>query len=181
MQESAEYILSAEDAVLAGVSEFAVLPTSQIPFSMEVRKICEGNSCRSFGKRWSCPTARGSYEDGVRECLSYKNLIVFNTCYPIEDSFDLEGMETAMRDFKKVCDRVQDIVQAKRRRFLILSNESCFRCRECTYPDNPCRFPERLQPSIEGFGILVGELAKRAGIRYHNGTNTVTYFGGVLY
>ena len=63
----------------------------------------------------------------------------------------------------------------------ILSNESCGRCAECTYPDAPCRFPEELYHSIEGYGLNVSELAGQAGIRYMNGPSTVTFFGAVLY
>ncbi|MFQ6804175.1 MAG: DUF2284 domain-containing protein [Lachnospiraceae bacterium] len=34
--------------------------------------------------------------------------------------------------------------------FLILSNEGCDLCSECTYPEAPCRFPDRSHGSIEG-------------------------------
>lgn len=37
------------------------------------------------------------------------------------------------------------------------------------------------EKEIEGFGILVNILASAAGLNYLNGTNTVTYFGGVLF
>ena len=66
-------------------------------------------------------------------------------------------------------------------KLLILSNEGCMRCNTCTWPEEACRFPEELQPSIEGFGFVVSELAKQAGIPYMNGKNTVTFFGAVLY
>ena len=41
--------------------------------------------------------------------------------------------------------------------------------------------PERLFPSLEGFGINVTKLAAASGLRYNNGERTVTYFGMVLY
>ena len=41
--------------------------------------------------------------------------------------------------------------------------------------------PELLFPSVEGFGIHVGQLAQKAGLTYINGENTVTYFGVLLY
>ncbi|MBE6032659.1 MAG: hypothetical protein E7224_05645 [Clostridiales bacterium] len=46
-----------------------------------------------------------------------------------------------------------------------------------TVPDAPCRFPEELSPSVEGYGIFVTPLAKKAGIPYYGGPDTVTYFG----
>ncbi|HIV13348.1 MAG TPA: hypothetical protein IAA63_09455 [Candidatus Pullilachnospira stercoravium] len=53
-------------------------------------------------------------------------------------------------------------------------------CSECTYPEAPCRFPDRSHGSIEGYGIMVSDLANQAGINYINGANTVTYFGALL-
>ena len=65
--------------------------------------------------------------------------------------------------------------------YLLLSNEGCKRCEKCTYPDAPCRFPDKLFHSLEGYGFIVSELAKMAGISYINGENTVTYFGAVMF
>ena len=61
--------------------------------------------------------------------------------------------------------------------FLLLSNEGCARCGTCTWPDAPCRFPEELSPSVEGFGIMVYELAKSAGLVYRSSSESVRYFG----
>ena len=35
--------------------------------------------------------------------------------------------------------------------------------------------------SLEAYGIHVSKLAKAADMKYINGQNTVTYFGGVLF
>ena len=78
------------------------------------------------------------------------------------------------REFKELCDRLGESLE---RPFLLLSNEGCIRCKSCTYPDAPCRFPDKLYPSLEGYGILVTELAKKAGLNYNGGANTVSYFG----
>ena len=83
--------------------------------------------------------------------------------------------------FKKTVDQMADQVKQLTGGCLILSNEGCGRCKSCTYPDAPCRFPEKLYPSLEGFGFIVSELAAKAGIRYNNGSNTVTYFGAVFF
>ena len=64
---------------------------------------------------------------------------------------------------------------------LVLSTESCAVCEHCTYPDAPCRFPDRMFPSLEGFGILVTGLAEQCGIAFLNEHNLVTWFSLVLY
>jgi predicted metal-binding protein len=104
----------------------------------------------------------------LERCLEYDMALVFNAKYNLEDSFDYEGMRFGHSEFKKVCDKLADLVKEKLSDFLLLSNEGCMRCSECTYPYNSCRFPEMLFPSVEGFGIMVNMLAKSAKIKYIN-------------
>jgi predicted metal-binding protein len=66
-------------------------------------------------------------------------------------------------------------------RIMALSTEGCMVCKACAYPNQPCHFPERMFPAIEGFGINVMQLAKTARIRYYNGPNTVTYFSIIFF
>ena len=161
-----------------GITVFGWIRTADIVFSMEVRALCAGNLCRNYKKTWACPPAVGSPEKCRADCLRYDRALVFSAVYPLEDSFDYDGMTAGHRRFKEVCDALYAHLAPP---FLLLSNEGCRRCAACTYPDAPCRFPEMLFPSVEGYGILVSELAKSAGIRYTNGANTVTYFGMVCF
>lgn len=85
--------------------------------------------------------------------------------------------EMLRQDIQRAADPIrQEFPEA-----LILSNESCDRCKKCTWPDSPCRFPDKCFHSIEGYGFLVSELAQRAGIRYLHGPGSVTFFGAVFY
>ena len=163
-----------------GAERWGFLNTEEIPFDPQVRSYCEGNACRCYGTTWACPPAVGTPEDCRARCLSYRRMLVFSTAYPLAGPFDLEGMHRGLRAFKTVCDRVADRAKDIVPDFLLLSNESCFRCASCTYPHSPCRFPQKLFPSIEGYGILVVTLAKRAGIPY-GAPGVVTYFGGLLF
>lgn len=164
-----------------GIYQYGLIETKQIIFSKEVRSLCEGNVCRNYGTTWACPPAVGTIGECKEKCLKYDMALVFSAKYNLEDSFDYEGMIFGHNEFKKVCDKLADLVKDKLSDFLLLSNEGCMRCSECTYPYNPCRFPEMLFPSVEGFGIMVNELAKSANIKYINGENTVTYFGLLLF
>lgn len=164
-----------------GVSQCGLIAPAQIPFSPEVRTLCEGNVCRNYGTTWACPPAVGTFETCKAKCLSYRNALVFNQVFPLEDSFDFEGMRAGHAAFKETCDKLYALIKPQAGDFLLLSNEGCRRCEKCAYPDAPCRFPELLFPSVEGFGILVAGLAEAAGVHYINGPDTVTYFGVLLY
>ncbi len=164
-----------------GISQYGVIPSSDITFEEGIREICKGNACRLYGTTWACPPAVGTVEQCRERCLQYQKAMVFQAVYPLTDSFDFEGMMQGHASFKKLCDQLYLLVKAQTSSFLLLSNEGCNRCETCTYPESPCRMPERLFPSLEGYGINVARLAAKAGVRYHNGENTVTYFGMLLY
>ena len=165
----------------AGFQDSGVLETGALSFHREVRDTCEGNRCRGYGSSWACPPAVGSLEECRARVLGFEKMQLFSKAYLLADSMDFSAVGKAMRDFKDCALELGKQLRPKLPRLLILSNESCMRCQSCTWPDAPCRFPEELQPSIEGFGFIVSELAKQAGIPYMNGKNTVTFFGAVLY
>ena len=164
-----------------GIYQYGLIDTKQIIFSDEVRRLCEANVCRNYGTTWACPPAVGTFDECKEKSLKYDIALVFNAKYHLDDSFDYEGMLFGHKEFKKVCDKLANLVKEKLTDYLLLSNEGCIRCGDCTYPQYPCRFPEKLFPSVEGFGIRIDALAKSANIKYINGENTVTYFGLLLF
>ena len=164
----------------SGFSEAGYVKKENLRFYPEIRKICEGNSCRGYGASWACPPAVGTLDECRVRVDRFASMILFSRKYTLEDSFDFEGMTHGMRDFKRLLDILDDHLKGMQTEYLLLGNEGCGRCKECTYPDSPCRFPDRLFHSIEGYGFIVSELAQEAGIRYNNGPGTVTFFGALL-
>lgn len=165
----------------SGVFQHGMINTEDINFSEEVRKMCEVNTCGKYGVTWACPPAVGTVDECRERCLRYDKMLVFSVKYDLEDSFDFEGMTKGMDDFKQVARTLESEIKPYLKNYIILSNEGCGTCAQCTYPDNPCRFPDKVHGSIEGYGIFVNELADMAGMNYINGVNTVTYFGAVLF
>ena len=164
-----------------GVTRAAAVAQHDVVYNAAFRDICAQNTCGLYGTCYMCPPDIGPIEALMKQAQQYPVCIMYQTVAALEDSFDFEGMENGMRSFKSTVDNVADAVKPVLGPVLILSNEGCGRCMTCTYPDDPCRFPDKLYPSIEGFGFIVGELAQQAGIRYNNGPNTVTFFGAVVY
>jgi predicted metal-binding protein len=172
-----------DDAILReiGIFQYGIVEAKDIVFANEVRRLCERNLCRNYGITWACPPAVGTVEECKAKCMEYDEGLVFSGKYNLEDSFDYEGMVNGLKEFKKVCDRLYALAKEKSFDFMLFSNEGCQRCDSCTYPDNPCRYPDKLFPSVESFGIMVPLLANSAKINYINGAGTVTYFGMLLY
>ncbi|MBQ4055112.1 MAG: DUF2284 domain-containing protein [Clostridia bacterium] len=157
------------------------VPINEINFYDDIRAICEGNGCRVYGKTWVCPPAIGTVEECRERVNSYQRAILFNAVYELEDSFDIEGMDDARLEFRKLCEDVRAALLPIIPDHRLLANGGCSRCEKCSYPDAPCRFPDTAFQALEGYGVIVSELAKQAGIKYINGRDTVTYFAMILY
>jgi len=157
----------------------AVGETSVISFQNEVIDACKANYCGMYNTRWTCPPAVGNIEDLKAKYTAYKNFYIFSTLHNIEDSFDFEGMMDARQKHDKIqADLLEELSGED---VEILGVGGCSLCEKCTYPDNPCRFPNRAKPSLESCGISVVELCKTLNINYINGQNTVTYFTAVFF
>jgi len=168
-------------AAETGFWESGYVAIEHLKYYQEVRKICEGNTCRNYAASWACPPAIGTIAACRERVNRYEKMLVFSQVYQLEDSFDYEGMVAGLQDFKNLVYRFQENLDGVLSEFLLLSNEGCGRCSKCTYPNSPCRYPQFLHHSLEGYGFIVNELAEEAGIRYTNGPNTVTYFGALLF
>ena len=163
------------------IFEYKVIGTSVIPFSPAVVEACARNACGMYGKRWTCPPGVGTLQELEKRIKAYPLAVVFTCKYDIEDPFDFEGMREGQHRAKQVFSAVTEEMRAAGEAFLALGNGGCSLCETCTYPDAPCRFPDRALPSVEACGINVMQLAKEIGVRYNNGPNTVTYFSMILF
>jgi predicted metal-binding protein len=165
----------------AGVFEYGEVDPREVEFSETVRGYCEENTCRQYGATWACPPAVGTVDECRARARGYEHMLVFSGKFDLTDSYDFEGIKAAMGDFKTIAHALDDEVKTYLTDYLMLSNEGCGICESCTYPNAPCRFPDRAHGSIEGYGIFVNKLAQAAGMGYNNGANTITFFGALLY
>ena len=165
----------------AGFTEAGEINISDLVFDRTIRKICEDNKCHGYGRSWACPPAVGTLDECRERCERFDRMFLINKKFDLKDRFDFKGMGQAMRDFKKYEDIFDDLMEGTGINYLLLGNEGCGRCEECTWPDAPCRFPKRLHHSLEGYGFDIGRMAKLSGIHYNSGPNTVTFLGAVLF
>jgi predicted metal-binding protein len=101
----------------------------------------------------------------------------------MEDDFDFETMEEAgERQKQRVLDLVEAIDEAGLSAdTMVLSAGTCTLCKTCSYPDAPCRFPDKRLVSMEAAGLVVSEVCTKADIPYNHGPQTMCYSGCVLY
>ncbi|MBQ7298776.1 MAG: DUF2284 domain-containing protein [Clostridia bacterium] len=166
---------------LPHVHESAWVEPASIPFTADVRAACEANRCGKYGTCWTCPPGVGHWEDLRDKYRAYREAYVFTTCHALEDSFDFEGMQEAAAAHKRLDNWISSEMNAFSGQYVHLGAGACTICKTCTYPDAPCRFPDRARQSMEACGIDVVNLSRACGIHYINGADTVTYFSLLLF
>jgi predicted metal-binding protein len=150
----------------------------------EVRAMCAADVCRQYDNSWSCPPACGSIAE-FRELLGRYNAgYVFQTVANMEDEFDFEAIEAAgklhKQRFHDLVDKLDTGSKSNPSATLLLSAGSCQLCPQCSYPDAPCRFPDKVYPSMEAAGLLVSDVCQLAGIPYYHGKNTIAFVSCAL-
>ncbi len=163
------------------IFEFNVVKTSEISFSGDFLKYCEENMCGQYNSSWSCPPAVSHIVEQEKITCDFTNALVFSCKYEIKDFNNIEYMDFARN---KTMDILRKIVKEIKREdidCLAYGCSSCKICDVCSYPYQPCRFPEEAIVPLEACGINVFELAKKADIKYYNGENTVTFFCMIVF
>ena len=158
-------------------------PASKLRTTEDVRGMCAANKCGFYDKNWQCPPACGGIDEWQQRFANMDTCYVFQTWGGLEDEFDFETMAES-GELQK--DRVLALVEALDAAGLsadtmVLSAGTCTLCKECTYPDAPCRFPNKRLVSMEAAGLVVSEVCEMAGIPYNHGELTMCYSGCVLY
>ncbi len=153
----------------------------KLKFLPDVRSMCAADRCRSYGKTWSCPPACGELDYWEERCSHYSKGLILQTVGDREDSYDFEAMMEVAEDNKKQFDAFTEALREAGADFLAMSAGTCTRCESCTYPDAPCRFPEKLYPSMEACGLFVSGVCSDNGVKYYYGDDKIAYTCCLLY
>ena len=167
----------------AGAANAAPVPQSGILYDRMFRDICRGNACGRYGTCYMCPPDVGDIGELIARAKEYPFGVLYQSIGQLEDSFDFEGMTEAGKAHHACSQRIRQALEdARLGGCLHLTSGGCGVCERCAKPDGlPCRFPDKALPSLESYGVNVYATAQNAGLKYTNGTNTVTYFGLVLF
>lgn len=146
----------------------------------KVRDWCASDVCRVYGKNWSCPPNCGDLDSCLEKMHSYEHGILLETTGKILGKFDMAGClaveKKHLKNFYDYCDKLRDSGADA----LYLGAGGCRVCKKCAWPE-PCRFPEKCTPSMEGYGLLIKDVCEAVGTNYSYGDKTITYFSCVLY
>ena len=160
-------------AEATGFTNWGTLDIATIELKPEVRDMCA--ACHLYGKRWSCPPGCGTLEECGEKISQYSFGILVQSVGDIEDGFDFEAMQEIEAEHKQRLSRMYAALREANVDVLALGAGGCRLCKECTYPDAPCRFPEKMFSSMEANGILVLEVCKKNNLQYYYGSEKMAY------
>ena len=172
-------IALAEEIGLAGRGIFAA---KDLKFLKEVRDMCKTNRCGNYNRIWTCPPACGTLAQSRKKAKQYSWGIVLQTTAQMEDEFDGDAIEEASEKQREHFLEYTARLREAGEEFLAMGSGGCGAgCPTCTWPDAPCRFPEKAFTSMEAYGLLVTDVCKSADTPYYYGRNTVTFTSCVLF
>ena len=166
-------------ALDSGFTHAVPLDTTTISLKQEVRDMCK-NGCQQYARRWSCPPGCGSLNELREMICHYKKGILVQTVTELEDEFDWDGMIKAQNRHQEHFHLFLEKLCAFNPEFLPLGTGCCMICKTCSYPDAPCRFPQKRISSMEACGMVALEVCRQNHLKYYYGPNTIAYVACVL-
>ena len=162
----------------AGFTAWGPLDIATIECKPEVRDMCA--TCHRYNNRWSCPPGCGTLEECEARIRQFSHGILVQSVGDIEDGFDFEAMRDIEAAHKERFTRMHLQLSELGIPHLPLGAGACNMCADCTYPDAPCRFPDKMVSSMEANGILVLEACKRNGLQYYYGSEKMAYTSCIM-
>lgn len=175
----ADFALLEQQLAQLPLFQYAFVDTAQLAFTERVRAICE-QECPRYNKTWACPPAVGTVEECKARCLQYPHALVLTTVTEVDDITDWEHTLSTRAAHEAVTREAAALVRAQAGEVFVLSTESCAHCETCTWPNAPCRHPDRMFPCVESHGILATDIAEKCGMDFFDG-NMVTWFSLILF
>ena len=167
-------------AIGLGFDEAAVLDVATLQPRADVRAMCAADKCGAYGRNWTCPPHCGTLDDCAARIGGYSRGILLQTVEKLEKTIDTKGYRRAeerhLRQFRAFAESIREMYPTA----LCLGAGGCRICPKCAFPD-PCRFPEKAYPSMEGYGLFVTQVCRDNRIPYHHGERTVTFTACVLF
>lgn len=161
----------------------------QIPFaslsqSEAIKQMCASNTCGSFGKNRTCPPADQTVDTCRSKMSQFDTFMIFYKVYELRSRFDWKGTMLGCSDFQRRLRKLNTRLKTiePKPEFLIFGAGCCQMCDFCSSGiGERCLKPEAAIVSFETCGIDVMKMMEDNGLNYDNGTNTVTYIGGVCH
>lgn len=152
-------------AVAAGATQALVIEPSCIVTAPWVRWKCQFG-CRDYNKNFCCPPHTPTPKQTRQVLDSYNRAILFH----LQWTKGKQSGKEITKYFNNVVAMEKELFQDGFYRAFSMLAGPCILCRgsQCALLENePCRFPEKARPSMEGCGIDVFQTVYNYGLPVH--------------
>lgn len=139
--------------------------------------LCRDNLCGEYGRTWACPPGHTERMDSLSRRFSRAVLV---STVVEGDPKDRELMQDANIRFKRTVREMVDSMRHAGFECCGLCDGGCELCPECAYPE-PCRFPDRLLPSVSAVGVDMGAYLESVGEKLEFRNDRVAFYAVVLF
>ena len=171
----------AELAKESGFSYYAPLDISTLEFMQEIRDMCNPKQCKHYNTSWSCPPACPSLEEMRERVKNYTTGILVQTVGELEDNLDWDGIVEAGLRHKENFGKMRASLSKKHPSLLAMGAGECKLCETCSYPDEPCRFPDKREVSMEACGLFVSKVCTDNSLAYNYGPEYIAFTSCFLF
>ena len=165
-----------------GFDHVAMIRAGDVVTSPDLAASCNPQVCRKYGTTWTCPPGVGTYESILGDIASRDVGVLVQTVREGVDHYeDWDLMEEAHTLHNARLDRLADAMRAELDNVLEFSTGGCDVCGTCSYPDAPCKQPDRKRESLSAHGVAVSATCENAGIEYSFENGCVRFVGMIVY
>ena len=169
------YTELAEIAIKSGFTHYSELDVSTLEFMQEIRDMCNPEQCRNYNQSWSCPPACAPLEEIRERVKGFAMGILVQTVGELEDSLDWDGIMETGAQHKINFGKMREELSKKHPMLLAMGAGACKLCEACTYPDKPCRFPDKIEVSMEASGLFVSKVCTDNNLKYNYGPDHIAF------
>ncbi|MDE6896482.1 MAG: DUF2284 domain-containing protein [Lachnospiraceae bacterium] len=161
-------------ALELGFADAAIIDTDKLVFVPAFRTLCEENQCGKYGVNYACPPACGTVEEMKEKVLCWKQALVMQTMWDIEDPLDSAQIKPAKSAHNQLTRQLIDQVDEPG---LMIGVSGCSLCDPCAITTGePCRFPKMQCSCMSAYCIFVKEMTALCHMDYECAPGITTFF-----
>ena len=173
-----EYIVRAGELGFTGA---IAVSSEAVVCDEDIRALCAPDKCGNYGSGWICPPGCGSIEKCRDTVKGYKNALLLQS---LSENVDYSSGDELMKitlEHNNLAKKLFEEIRKGEGDAYLLTTGGCDICEKCTFPDEPCRVPDKNRGSLSAFGINVAKLCEKAGMEYSFTPGTIRMMACILY
>ena len=170
-----------EVAKALGFSNALTIKAELVQCEDSIRALCAPDKCGNYGSTWICPPGCGSIENCREIVAGYKNAILVQSLSENVDYSNAEEMLNITKTHNELAADLFGKIRKEQGSAYLLTTGGCGLCEKCTFPDEPCRIPDKNRGSLSAFGVNVTKLCEAAGMEFSFTPGVMRMMACILY